>query len=415
MLLSIHAYNAIETVPFHNDEVSWFFHTQFFEQLFLKKSVSGPFWYSYESYDHPQLSKYIFGGYSYLRNRSVFSVRDSLEASYGRWFFYFNPKFSGIAGSLFEKHILIMREMNAMAMIGALFFAYRICSIVSQRRTVSILLPIFLGTNDYFLRMMIRATSDAHMILFSLFACYLIVSRIYKKNWLGSVVLGVTIGCAMSSKLTGILILFVYIVYEGSIFIIEHTIWKKMIKRMSLVLVVFFGTWIINNPTLFVNPFYNTYMYFEFRIRQSIILQEYFTGVALPTIQSKIASTICTLWNNTCAQENGNMTGNVWLSSVWSVLSLGILFWETKKGNKRTLLVLVVFYIVMMVNTAYLPLNSDRYFLFPFVVMVIVNIIGLIDGVSFLLNGIFPQKTLHNARFLVAKDNFGQKFLCKKI
>ena len=46
-------------VSYNFDEVSWFFHAVFFDELFLKHNFDKKFWLSFESFDHPQLSKYI--------------------------------------------------------------------------------------------------------------------------------------------------------------------------------------------------------------------------------------------------------------------------------------------------------------------------------------------------------------------
>lgn len=335
--------NESRRTPYNRDEISWFFHTKFFEELFLKKNFHPSIWESYEGYDHPQLSKYIFGGYLFLRSPAVFDQRDQLEKEYGRWQFYFDPRLTDISVSPFRIFIDLMRDVNVIITwltIGLLI-------LLLHQLTVPFLLGglliLVLVHNQLFLESMLRAISDSHMIFFFVLSivCYNQYIQSSRRNWL--IAFAVSLGLSISSKLTGALLIIPFALYE--LFI------KRSFRSFGVAVVISFTMWFIVNPTLYTSPIGSTVEFFAFRIRQSVILQEFFPQVALTSVGSRVSAVI----------------GAIFQWGVVSILLPGIgLVTLIKRMIQRDFVsgfVTAVVLVTAISISLYIPLNSDRYFL----------------------------------------------------
>ncbi len=55
LMISLISLSRAKTVPLERDEISWYFHTKFFDEAYLKKDLTSSLWYGYESFDHPPI------------------------------------------------------------------------------------------------------------------------------------------------------------------------------------------------------------------------------------------------------------------------------------------------------------------------------------------------------------------------
>lgn len=362
-------------IEFNSDEISWFYHTEFFNQLFLKHNLDKEFWTSYESYDHPQLSKYIFGGYLFLRDKNIFAKRDALEQQWGRWNFYFDEKLSNISSTDFAQYIFKMREVNIPFTVGSLMVLFLCLSFCIGNMYVAFLIPVLLTYNSLFTTTMLRATSDAQMVFFVLLSVWALCAFGTKKNIYSLLLFGFSVGSAVSVKLTGMIMFAVFLVNEY-IFIFLHTLKiTDFFKRFAIVLFAAGMIWFVSNPALYGNFFGGTGEYVSFRLRQSVKLERYFRDVALTDAKSRIVTTFCSLVNPACAHHPGSMTPNVLLNSI--LFCFGCAVWVKKCKNDFMLWPIFIFIIsVLTINTAYLPLDSDRYYLLPVITMYLVYAAG---------------------------------------
>lgn len=376
-------------IEFNSDEISWFFHTEFFNQL-LKRDIDRKFWTSYESYDHPQLSKYIFGGYLYVQDKDFFAKRDALEKKWGRWDFYFNSALWDIKTSEFAPYILRMREINTVFTVGSLMFLYGIILAVSGNIFVAILLPILLSFNALFHTTMLRATSDAQMVFFVLLSLCGIGKNFTEKKLSGLVLLGISIGCAVSAKLTGLIMVPVFMIYQYVLVSMHKVTVFEVIKKIVVVLSVIGFVWYILNPALYGNYFGGTWEYIDFRNRQSMRLGMYFPDRALVSIQSRIYGTFCAVANPACTKHPGAMTTNVYINIV--LACIGFVAYVKKIRNNYNIWPIFIFILaVLTVNTAYLPLDSDRYYLLPVICVYIVYAVGF-EMIADLIRSIFLKE-----------------------
>jgi len=377
-------------IEFNPDEISWFFHTEFFNQL-LKRDIDREFWTSYESYDHPQLSKYIFGGYLFLSDREFFEKRDLLERKWGRWDFYFNPGLGDIKTSEFAPYILRMREINIVFTVGSLMVLYVITLAISGNIFVAVLLPVLLSFNILFHTTMLRATSDAQMVFFVLLSLYGICRNFTAKKLSGLVLSGISIGCAVSAKLTGLITVPVFMIY-GFVLVNTHKITVfEVLRRIVVVFSVIGFVWYILNPALYGNYIGGTKEYIDFRNRQSMRLERYFTDEALVSVQSRIYGTFCAVASPACTKHPGAMTANVYINIV--LACIGLAAYVKKIRNKYDLWPVFLFILVILtVNTAYLPLDSDRYYLLPVIAMYLLYA-GSFDAIWGLIRYFFHKPT----------------------
>jgi hypothetical protein len=363
------------------DEISWFFHIEFFEQLFIKRNLDTQIWTSYESYDHPQLSKFLFGGYLWFRDPDIFAKRDALAREYGRWRFYFDPRTSDISNTEFAPILGMMRELNVWFTIGTVLVCGYILSFLGLPVILIVLMMLALSYNPLFQLSMIRGTADAQVIffLFLALALYIRYGRTQSQGHLP--LIAVTVAMAVSSKLTGFVGAVSYVAWEFILLTPTSPI-KMIFKRMGLMLLLMFSCWIMLNPALYSDPLRNSFEYFAFRYRQSVILQQSFPDIALWTFKDKWHAIHCTLFTAHCGPlfKSGYLFPNPVVSYMFLLAGIVHLIRGATAKNMTMVIFLVFLYIIILMVGFYLPINSDRYYL-PLLLM---NTMVQFSGIQYL-------------------------------
>lgn len=360
-------HQLIYSVELHNDEISWFYHTEFFEQAFIKHDVHSSMWSSYESYDHPQLSKYIYGGYVWLKNPSIFTTRATLQDMYGRWKFYFNSDLERIRNQIFAPYLYTMREINSIFFLGSLVLIGAVVFIVTSSSLLPIIGIVWLMQNTLFANTMIRATSDAQVIFF-VYASLVSYMVYMQKKGIGALICsGLYAGCAISAKLTGALVLYSLLINEITRWFFGWEKSKRIQKTIGFLIGLSMVIWIGLNPALYTNPIGGSIRYFDFRIEQSKRLQGAFPEVALTNILSRTHTMYCTVLDPSCKGSfyHGTLFPFAWLNIIATILGIIFLVERGKIKKHREMIVSISLYmvIVIFVITNLLVLNSDRYFI----------------------------------------------------
>lgn len=358
---------SIYSVELHNDEISWFYHIQFYEQLFIKRDIHAPIWTSYESYDHPQLSKYIYGAYLTVRDPGVFSVRDRFEKEFGRWQFYFSPDVSHIRNQYFAPYLYHMREANFLIIIGIYIFLGYLIFVTTKNILFSFVFPLIISSNSLFMSTMIRATSDVHLVFFMLasLVTYILFRR--RPIWQMLTISSLFAGMAFSSKLTGVLIVYVLLISELFLFLIGRTkIWIFFCTIVCLT-VVSAMVWFSTNPALYRSPVLGTLRYFDFRVVQSARLQKAFPDAALDAVPSRLLASYCTVFDPHCRGSyfSGALFPYVWVNIVMTISGIILLIRgaKTQKDSDVHVILGVFISVVSFITMMVLPLNSDRYYI----------------------------------------------------
>jgi len=399
IVISFAVRNSISSVELHNDEISWFFHTQFFKQVFITHDVTSSFWYSYESYDHPHLSKYIFGGYMYLRYPSVFEIRNGLEKTYGRWSFYFNPETPRIRSTVFAPYVYMMREVNMFFVGGSCFFIGVIIFLLSRSFVLSSVGMLIFAFNPFFMSVMVRGTSDSHVTFFMLASLVLYIRYGMKKRIVWLVLSSVCVGLAISSKLTGVLVLYAYVVMAMLEWGNVRQRFGETVRTVGILVVVSACTWIILNPTLYIQPIAGTIHYFDFRYIQLGKLQHAFPGISLDTIPARIHTVYCTLIDPACMGTffRGVLFPNGLLNILAGIAGVLYLVFGMKDRTRSYSIVSFGVYTtsIFVVSTMILFINSDRYYTPMQISVFIVELIG-VYGMITLVYSLIKQSFAQN-------------------
>lgn len=388
------------SVPYVNDEMSWFFHIKFYEELFYKHDIRSSYWVSYESFDHPQVSKYLFGAYLHLRYSDVFSSRDALESLYGRWAIYSDPRLLDVSKTPFAPFIAVMREINVLFTYGTLCLLLVLLTVVTGHITAGIIFVFMLASSNLFMNTMIRATSDAHVTFFIIaaFTSLLIysVTKKHRSKMVLFVLFSICTGLAISSKLTGAFLIIFYIYYE----ILQYGLYRDTIGKSLRRACVFLGiVWIIwygTNPALYFSPISNSIQYVTFRNTQSAKLQHFFSDIAITSYQDKWRAIGCTFFKSSCPNtyENGRLF-------PWILLNVVSVFWgvvvlmrsvQIRAKGQINLLLLSFSFVVVIVTGTYLPINSDRYYLMPMLAFWIIQFVAVSDTFISLYRYVLPPR-----------------------
>jgi 4-amino-4-deoxy-L-arabinose transferase-like glycosyltransferase len=320
----------------------------------------------------------MFGAYLYAKNRTIFVIRDRLENIWGRWDFYFNPQLADISKTEFAGYILQMREVSALFTVITILLLYSITLKLVKNPFIALFVPVVISFHPLFQNTMLRATSDAPMVCFTCLAIYILMTVWYKKSKYGTFILGCVLGLAISSKLTGFLGIGIWGIYELLDGVFKKKSWIYIVKRMGMTVLGIIIIWFGSNPAVYTYPIQHSVGYMTFRIRQSVLLEQYFPEPALTTIPSRIHTTYCTLFDRSCSTYTGNIFSFFWLNIMLFLSGMAwLISMLRKKGNDEVLVSIIMVYIIMSVNTAYIPIDHDQYYLLPFICMAIVSCLGI--------------------------------------
>lgn len=367
-------------IPYERDEISWYFHTKFFDEAFIKKNISSPLWYGYESFDHPQVSKYIYGAYLYAQNHDYFQLRDSLEAKYGRWAFYTNiTSDEAITQTEFVPILHNLRTINLMTLPVIVILIYALFFQLSSSTIFSLAIVAILSTHPLFIYSTAIVTSDNHFLLFGLLAMYLYVRSIKSKHVFWIVSAAVASALATGSKLTGVFIAASIPLHESLRVAFAHIPLTVYFKRIGVFVTTLLLYWIFINPALYLRPLQGTWKYFSFRSFQSANIAYHVPTSALTTFKDKSDALVCTLFLHSCRDRfvNGSLT-QVGILNI-GLFALGLYFGFKQFFNKNNFIRywLTLGYLFSMAYLTTLANYTNRYYILPQIIVFFIQMFGV--------------------------------------
>lgn len=369
-------------VPQNRDEISWYFHTRFFDEAFLAHRYFSDVWYGYESFDHPPVAKYVYGMALYLKNPSYMKERDALERTYGRWEFYRTIPSDRVVHTLpFGPHIAYLRSVNIGVLVllfGVLFvLAYTVTSSV----WASLAFCLALAVNRVFIESVSTVTSDIYMMLFAAVAaiCYIWSFSAPRDRWL----IGAAVASALSigSKLNGVVIVYTVVLMEllrawtgtGS---------GRHIRRVGLYVAVFIGTWIVINPALYRSPVSGSFRYLSFRDYQSAVIARIVPEVALRTPVDTLVASACTLVIRGCDTPHsaaGAVSANDTINTVLFAGMLVYMAYALRKRRAPVMFLSVLFWSTILFYSLFLSNYAPKYFVLSQVTLYILEAAALTE------------------------------------
>lgn len=351
-----------DTLSVSEDEISWFFHTEYFDLLRTGR-FDDPAWQSYEAYDHPPLAKYAFGLWVYLADTSVPDTRAALREQIGRWEFYGNTAFTPERYPELIRYVRLLRTLQVVLAGTTLVIFAVIGYICSRRLWVLLTLPWLMVLNPLFPETMLRVTPDALLLLLAGAGTVWYIS-LPAYRYRRIVGFGVLMGLAVSTKLTAVSMIAGYLTYQ----ILRPFFQGAPIRRVMVDISVFLACvsliWLISNPTVTDNWRLSA-RYLEFRQDQTVRLQEAYPKYALTSVPQRVQAVVCTFLLS-CRGDYPN--GRLFLPPVVVALLMGcggLLCVRRVLGGEKSAdwFIACLGSQVTVFTLAYLPLAFDRYFL----------------------------------------------------
>ncbi len=373
VLVLIFSYNHflyhIQSEPFINDEISWYFHTEFFDKAFIKHDFSSQFWTSYEGFDQPPLAKYFYGYCLYSADPDYAVKRNELLNRYGRWQFYFNQNLlDTLNTSQFAPEILALRYCNSVNGIVAALGMFVLLYVLSGSMIAAFVTTILILYTPLYSSVSARATNDAQWFGLSVWmlVSYLYYLKTTKRGYY--IAAAVLAGLSVGSKLTGLMVVFGLVFHK----ILRYSVYGfSAIERRYCVVFfsVFCGVWLLINPTLWSSPIVSTLDFFRFRTRQTQIFQLMNTGPPLYSISEKANAVISVMFIpvKNILESSGLLT-KYWILQT-GILIIGLVALWRKNSDTISSVALTASLTLLTVGIATLPVLWDRYFL-PFYIPV---------------------------------------------
>jgi dolichyl-phosphate-mannose--protein O-mannosyl transferase len=379
IFLGISSVSRLKNIPYERDEISWYFHTKFLDEVMIEKRLFSPLWQGYESYDHPPVSKYIYGTYLYLSNQDYARERDKLEKKYGRWNMYYTIKSDqDIANTEFVPILYELRRINTVFALFILVEIFILSYMLSRSVWVSLALCAALSFNSVFMNSAAVITSDNHFLFFSLLAIICYVRSLTSKQWwlIGA---AVATSLAVGSKLIGLFVFLAVVVNEIAGLAYQSASVKKTLTRMALYSFLSFAGWIVINPALYTSPFFNTWRYFAFRNFQSANIAYFVPEAALGSSGERARAVVCTLVIRSCTPHTADASFSS--SNVLNVLLLllGIAYsWRAVQKKRRAIIFLILLgYCIVAGYLVFLSNYGQRYFVLLQVILFVIEMLAV--------------------------------------
>lgn len=369
-----------KTIPFERDEISWYFHTKFFDEAFLKKDIFSPLWNGYESFDHPQISKYIYGAYLYLQDHNYSQVRDALEQKYGRWAFYTNiTSDEAIADTEFVPILHNLRTLNVLTTTIILGLILVLFLQLTKSVIFSLLVTALSATHPLFVYSTAIVTSDNHLLLFGLLTIYTYLQSIKSKHPTWIILSAIFVALSIGSKLTGIFIFASVLLNELVQLVLKTTRVTTSIKRITLFVLVSALYWTAINPALFVRPFQGTWRYLSFRSFQSANIAYHVPEAGLTNLTDRSSALACTLFFHSCNVRfsNGSLT-QFGIINI-GLFILGLYYGFRQLFNKVSYIRfwIILGYIFAFAYLTILANYTNRYYILPMIIVFFVQLFGV--------------------------------------
>ncbi len=372
---------ASSSLVYVNDEVSWFFHTKFYELAIIKQDFSSSAWQSYEAYDHPPLVKYIFGFVLWRFDKKYAFYRNALEQEITRWDYYYDSEFSVYSYPELEKYLSVLRvyQVGVSSLTVGLF--YSILMLIFRSRLYSCIGCGLLITNPLFQATMLRAIPDGTMILlvFTVIAVMLLFFRSY--SWKTALVSGIFLGSAISAKLSALAIVFGLLLFMVLKQFIHSRVRSIAHRQFGIVLIIATIVWFGINPSLYSHGLQHSYEYITFRIEQTHKIQYAYPEFTLMSLSQKVAASFCVVLYP-CGYPNypnGRFIGweGIYITLVLAGFIRGIRAIRIKNIRDPDVFILSIGLQLVFYTVIYLPLAYDRYFLFLIPVVIGTCIVGM--------------------------------------
>ena len=256
----------------------------------------------------------------------------------------------------------------------------------------SFLIVLLYGFNTLIVRNGVKAHSDALFLLLFNTALVLLFYYFLKKNMTYLILFSLFSGLAMSTKLNGIMLYFIFIL----LYLSEYfpSFWGGAKQRLQnlrdliIPILIPLAVFIILNPYTYSNPLQKIRQMYDFRKKHTIHLSQYYPEVSLTTA----GSTLIQIPKNFFSYKYfagynlpifikpvkylGTLMLIFFLCGIYSEFLLFV------KGNKFSYLIFSSFIYILLIMSFYLRLNWDRYFMH----LVFFFIYYQVSGITFILD-----------------------------
>jgi len=373
-------HRTVAQLPRDADELAWFYHTQFFE-LFTQHNTTDPSWQSLEAYDHPPVSKYMYGAYLQLRAPQYARDRIAFLTTFGSWydgnidvFPYDHPAF--------VSYVRYMRELNVLFALAIFMLAGFLMWRLTGSMVLSFAFASWLGTIASFQLILIRAVSDAQYLFFlvgawGFFAVYL------KKSHNGFLVLSAAFGAlSFSSKLLGGVYFFIVPLFLLLELYLRKAQRTTVMRAFILVCLVGAGIWILMNPTLYPAPVSNSIKYLT--MRESIVYYQMQELHNMPDILStplqRIQYISCTFFHTPfhLPCKDWGITPYWYINIPFFLAGLYTLIKDAYKRRSR----LALFFLTALITMAMLTIGMlqfawERYLIAHQIIFSLITFLGV--------------------------------------
>lgn len=160
------------TIPLDQDEIHTFYGTESYT-LLRNKDFESPFWKFDVNFDHPPVSRYMYGYYLTTIYGDFTQTRDDLITRYGRWVFGQFETEDDFLRTPFSIYIYQMRYVSVILTWLTLILVC-INFFLLTKSMFSIGIVFVLLNNDIFIKSMLKALPDASYIFFQCLRCLLL-------------------------------------------------------------------------------------------------------------------------------------------------------------------------------------------------------------------------------------------------
>jgi hypothetical protein len=433
LTIILHYFSGLKSVPLHLDEWLFMGKSYYFDLLFAKHDIEDPRWFTNNRYfsqaNQPKLGPYIYGFALhlnkinnielYLKEIKYDNISSVMDPSANQQLVYDSYNWlTSKEGRSFQKIILIGRKTSTYFAIASLLMLFHLCIKISGP-TYAFLSLLSVSTHPLFLLVSRRAMTDSMLLFFTLLSLLLIKNQFesIKQNstltisnravialrnlalcnpnssisWfrplhafsVNAILTGILIGLALSTKVTGILIIpflaLISLIYLEKNSFAMHTL-RQLATNLFLTLSTSLIFLVFLHPYLYTNTFQNIFGMFTDRYEYEVTSTK---NEPSRKVNSRLQA-FETVYNNLIfhrgtyslfrhrtlpVNEALLIFGAIMLIHKAKISSKKIVSWE--------IFILSWFFVTFTALIFYLHADWPRYYLLAFIPIVLIECYGI--------------------------------------
>lgn len=412
-------------ISYYDEE--WWIRDSYFFQFYTERNFDRNIWDSASSKDQPMLTRFVFGAWLYpeylkakqnddtlnyskflISNGFYFTVRSPQNTTFikspSNSFITLPIGSSGfpddlvkIYGEGINNNIHLIQKVRELTLLLLIVAVIVPAFFIKKQKGLLFALTFlfFYAFNTLIVGSGLMAQTEALFLLtFNSSLIFMFMYYLDNKKFKYLLIFSVMAGLCFSTKLNGIMLLFILIALEVKrlIFSKRNKYVVKALKNIAVAFLITVSIFTLLNPFVYSNPIGRILEMFNHRQGVVNIQMRIFPEYAINKIGDRYLYIAQSFFGNKHILEFNNIKFNSTINIlrpillIMFILGIYLEIKRAKNGNKFSNFILITFLVVVLTTGAYLQLSWNRYLIHLVLFFIYYQIVGLFFGLRKISN-----------------------------